>query len=95
MSCQGHTLGGKFEEIRDIIDLVKDKTRVGVCIDTCHAFAAGEHKYISITNFVRCNFANAVSRRRKLIGSVKCVHLYDTIWCSGQITQYQLVVADI
>ena len=42
MSCQGHTLGGRFEEIRDIISQVKDKSRVGVCIDTCHAFAAGQ-----------------------------------------------------
>ncbi|XP_078347366.1 putative endonuclease 4 [Oculina patagonica] len=41
MSCQGNTIGGKFEELRDIIDRVQDKSRVGVCLDTCHAFAAG------------------------------------------------------
>ncbi|XP_063447006.1 uncharacterized protein LOC134726530 [Mytilus trossulus] len=41
MSCQGHTIGGKFEELRGIIDRVKDKSRMGVCLDTCHAFAAG------------------------------------------------------
>lgn len=41
MSCQGNTVGGKFEELRGIIDKVKDKSRVGVCLDTCHAFAAG------------------------------------------------------
>ncbi|XP_078609866.1 putative endonuclease 4 isoform X2 [Branchiostoma floridae x Branchiostoma japonicum] len=41
MSCQGNTVGGKFAELRGIIDRVKDKSRVGVCIDTCHAFAAG------------------------------------------------------
>jgi len=41
MSCQGNTVGGKFEELREIIDRVEDKSRVGVCIDTCHAFAAG------------------------------------------------------
>lgn len=41
MSCQGNTIGGKFEELRDIIDQVQDKSRVGVCLDTCHAFAAG------------------------------------------------------
>jgi endonuclease IV len=41
MCCQGHTIGGKFEELRDIIKLVKDKSRIGVCTDTCHAFAAG------------------------------------------------------
>jgi len=41
MSCQGNTIGGKFSELRQIIDLVTDKSRVGVCLDTCHAFAAG------------------------------------------------------
>ncbi|KAM5148636.1 putative endonuclease 4 isoform 2-T3 [Mantella aurantiaca] len=43
MSCQGSTVGGRFEELHGIIDLVKDKTRIGVCLDTCHAFAAGHN----------------------------------------------------
>lgn len=38
---QGTNLGYKFEHLRFIIDLVDDKSRVGVCIDTQHAFAAG------------------------------------------------------
>lgn len=38
---QGTALGRSFEEIAAIIDLVEDKERVGVCFDTCHAFAAG------------------------------------------------------
>jgi deoxyribonuclease-4 len=38
---QGSNLGFKFEQIGFIIDHVKDKSRVGVCIDTCHSFAAG------------------------------------------------------
>lgn len=38
---QGTNVGYKFEHIRDIIDKVEDKSRVGVCIDTCHAFTAG------------------------------------------------------
>lgn len=38
---QGSNLGFKFEHLAAIIDGVEDKTRVGVCIDTCHAFAAG------------------------------------------------------
>ena len=41
MSCQGHTIGGDLRELRQIIDLVEDKSRVGVCLDTCHAMAAG------------------------------------------------------
>jgi len=38
---QGSNLGYAFEQIRFIIDHVEDKDRVGVCIDTCHAYAAG------------------------------------------------------
>ena len=38
---QGSNLGFTFEQIRRIIDGVHDKSRVGVCIDTCHALAAG------------------------------------------------------
>lgn len=38
---QGSNLGCTFEQIAAIIDKVHDKERVGVCIDTCHTFAAG------------------------------------------------------
>ncbi len=38
---QGSNLGFRFEQLAAIIDGVEDKSRVGVCIDTCHAFAAG------------------------------------------------------
>lgn len=38
---QGSNLGFRFEQIAEIIDQVEDKSRVGVCIDTCHSFAAG------------------------------------------------------
>ncbi len=38
---QGSNLGYTFEQIAHIIDKVEDKERVGVCIDSCHAFAAG------------------------------------------------------
>ncbi|XP_054914074.1 probable endonuclease 4 [Poeciliopsis prolifica] len=41
MSGQGSTVGGRFSELRRIIDRVRDRSRVGVCLDTCHAFAAG------------------------------------------------------
>lgn len=40
-SGQGSNLGYSFEHIKYIIDRVEDKTRVGVCIDTCHAFTSG------------------------------------------------------
>ncbi len=38
---QGSNVGFAFEHLAAIIDKVEDKSRVGVCIDTCHAFAAG------------------------------------------------------
>lgn len=38
---QGSNLGYKFEHLAYIIDRVEDKNRVGVCLDTCHTFAAG------------------------------------------------------
>jgi len=38
---QGNLLGGRFEELAMIIDKIEDKSRIGVCIDTCHIFAAG------------------------------------------------------
>ena len=38
---QGSNLGFKFEHLAYIIERVEDKSRVGVCLDTCHTFAAG------------------------------------------------------
>lgn len=38
---QGSNLGFSFEQLAYIISLIDDKSRVGVCIDSCHAFAAG------------------------------------------------------
>ncbi len=38
---QGSNLGWRWEQIAHIIDRVDDKSRVGVCVDTCHALAAG------------------------------------------------------
>ena len=38
---QGSNLGFTFEQLRFIIDHVEDKSRAGVCLDTCHSFTAG------------------------------------------------------
>jgi deoxyribonuclease IV len=38
---QGTNVGYAFAQLAEIIDQVEDKTRVGVCIDTCHAYTAG------------------------------------------------------
>ncbi len=40
-SGQGSNLGYRFEHLAAIIEGVEDKSRVGVCIDTCHTFTAG------------------------------------------------------
>ncbi|KAI9696146.1 MAG: hypothetical protein M1820_008287 [Bogoriella megaspora] len=41
MATGGNTIGSTFEDLRDTIALVDNKSRVGVCIDTAHVFAAG------------------------------------------------------
>jgi deoxyribonuclease-4 len=38
---QGSNIGYQFEQLAAIIDQIEDKERVGICFDTCHAFAAG------------------------------------------------------
>ncbi len=38
---QGSNLGYKFEHLAYIIDKIQDKSRIGVCVDTAHIFAAG------------------------------------------------------
>ncbi|MEI8185856.1 MAG: deoxyribonuclease IV [Chlorobiaceae bacterium] len=38
---QGTNLGYRFEQLAALVDQVEDKTRVGVCLDTCHLFASG------------------------------------------------------
>lgn len=38
---QGSNLGYSFSQLAHIIDKVEDKSRIGVCIDTCHAYSAG------------------------------------------------------
>jgi AP endonuclease-1 len=41
MASLGNTIGGTFADLAEIIALVDNKDRVGVCLDTCHVFAAG------------------------------------------------------
>lgn len=38
---QGSNLGFEFEQIARIIDKIEDKSRAGVCVDTCHTYSAG------------------------------------------------------
>ena len=41
MAGQKNSVGARFEEIRGILDRVRESRRVGVCIDTCHLYASG------------------------------------------------------
>jgi deoxyribonuclease-4 len=71
---QGSHLGYTFEQIAFIIDLVEDKSRVGVCIDTCHAYSAG----YDIAN--RKGFNEIFAHFEKTIGFsyLRGMHLNDT-----------------
>lgn len=57
---QGSNMGYRFEHLAQIIDMVEDKTRVGVCIDTCHSFAAG-YNLIPYTSNVDTLFGESES----------------------------------
>ncbi|XP_063282514.1 probable endonuclease 4 isoform X2 [Pelobates fuscus] len=74
MSCQGSTIGGRFEELREIIDHITDKSRIGVCLDTCHAFAAGHN----LTH--DAGVQNMLDEFSKIVGLsyLKAVHLNDS-----------------
>ncbi len=41
MMPKGNYIGKNFDELKKIIDLVEDKKRIGICIDTCHIWDAG------------------------------------------------------
>ncbi|MBN2613767.1 MAG: deoxyribonuclease IV [Bacteroidales bacterium] len=71
---QGSNLGHTFEQIKYIIDNVDDKSRVGVCIDTCHAYSAGYDIKTSD------GFKNTFAKFDELIGFkyLKGIHLNDT-----------------
>ena len=70
---QGSNLGYKFEHLAYIIDRVNDKSRVGVCIDTCHAFAAG-YDLVTLAAF---NHTFAEFDRVVGISYLKAMHLND------------------
>ncbi|MGC2310779.1 MAG: deoxyribonuclease IV [Candidatus Babeliaceae bacterium] len=41
MAGQGTSIGYTFEQLATLIELIKPKSRIGICFDTCHAFASG------------------------------------------------------
>lgn len=69
---QGSNVGNRFEEIRYIIDRVDDKSRVGVCIDTCHTYSAG-YDIVGDYDGVFEEFENVIG-----FEYLKGIHLNDT-----------------
>ena len=71
---QGTNMGHTFEQIRFIIDKVEDKSRVGVCIDTCHAYTSGyDVKTVAGFNDTFSKFDEIIG-----LGYLKGVHLNDS-----------------
>lgn len=71
---QGSNIGSKFEEIAKIINLVDNKNRIGVCIDTCHILAAGYELKD------KESYEKTMSKFERIIGFkyLKAVHLNDS-----------------
>ena len=74
-SGQKNKIGGTFEELAGIINLVEDKERIGVCIDTCHIFAAG----YDISSAEGWNDTMEEFDRIIGLGYLKGLHLNDSV----------------
>lgn len=72
MSGKGSEVGGRFEELRAILDGVTLKEKVGVCLDTCHVSDAG-YDLIGDLDGVLAEFDRVVGLDR-----LKAVHLNDS-----------------
>lgn len=72
MAGKGSEIGGRFEELRAIIDRVNLKDKIGVCLDTCHVHDAG----YDIVN----NLDGVLSEFDKVIGlsRLKALHINDS-----------------
>ena len=74
MAGQKNSVGSRFEELRSILDMVDDDERMGVCLDSCHAFAAG----FDLSN--KESVESTLGLFDELVGvrSLKVVHLNDS-----------------
>ncbi|MFZ5981581.1 MAG: deoxyribonuclease IV [Candidatus Zixiibacteriota bacterium] len=72
---QGTNLGSTFEQLAYLIDRVEDKKRIGVCLDTCHIFAAG-YPLSEPTDYRK-----TMNRFERVIGwkYLKVIHLNDSL----------------
>ena len=73
MAGKGSEIGGKFEELREIIDRVELKDKLGVCLDTCHIWDGG-YDIVSDPDAVFAEFDRVIGLNR-----LKAVHLNDSL----------------
>ncbi|MFA5333793.1 MAG: deoxyribonuclease IV [Candidatus Nanoarchaeia archaeon] len=73
----GNWLGSTFPELKEILAGIKDKSRFGFCLDTCHLFAAGYD--------LKDDYKNVFEEFDKLIGLkyLRCFHLNDSLFALG------------
>ena len=76
---QGSNLGFRFEHLAYIIDKVEDKSRVGICIDTCHAFTAG----YDLRTAAACDATFSELDRIVGLKYLRGMHLNDTLKTLG------------
>ena len=72
MSGKGSEVGSKFEELKQIIDLVELKDKVGVCLDTCHIYDGG-YDIVNDLDAVIKQFDDIIGLEK-----LKAIHLNDT-----------------
>ncbi|MEF1289342.1 deoxyribonuclease IV [Vibrio sp. M260118] len=82
---QGTNLGWRFEHLAEIIEQVEDKSRVGVCIDTCHTFAAG----YDLRSFEACDATFAEFDRIVGMHYLRAMHINDSkIALGGKVDRH-------
>lgn len=72
MAGQGTEVGGRFEELADIIQSIRYSEKVGVCLDTCHIFSAG-YDIVNDLDGVLTAFDRIIG-----LNKLKAVHLNDS-----------------
>lgn len=73
MAGKGSEVGGRFEELRAVIDRVEHAERLGVCLDTCHVFDAG-YDIVNDLDGVLAEFDRVIGLAR-----LRALHLNDSM----------------
>ena len=77
MAGKGSEVGGRFEELREVLDRVTLSDKMGVCLDTCHVSDAG-YDIVNDLDGVLTEFDRVIGLRR-----LKAVHLNDSLNPTG------------